>query len=50
MKVNRTGRELNHLSPNSAQAKNNHLRIFENWVLRKTFGPKRDEVTGKWKD
>jgi hypothetical protein len=22
------------------------LRFFENWVLRKIFGPKRDEVTG----
>jgi hypothetical protein len=20
--------------------------VFGNWVLRKTFGPKRDEVTG----
>jgi hypothetical protein len=23
------------------------LRVFENSVLRKVFGPKRDEVTGK---
>ena len=23
------------------------LRVFENWVLRKIFGPKRDEVTGE---
>jgi len=23
------------------------LRVFENWVLRRIFGPKRDEVTGK---
>jgi hypothetical protein len=23
------------------------LRVFENRVLRKTFGPKRDEVTGE---
>ena len=22
------------------------LREFENWVLRRIFGPKRDEVTG----
>jgi hypothetical protein len=22
--------------------------MFENWVLRKIFGPKRDEVTGEW--
>jgi hypothetical protein len=24
------------------------LRVFENWVLRRIFGPKRDEVTGEW--
>jgi hypothetical protein len=24
------------------------LRLFENRVLRRTFGPKRDEVTGEW--
>jgi hypothetical protein len=24
------------------------LRVFENRVLRRTFGPKRDEVTGEW--
>jgi hypothetical protein len=22
--------------------------VFENWVLRRIIGPKRDEVTGKW--
>ena len=25
------------------------LRVFENLVLRRIFGPKRDEVTGEWK-
>ena len=25
------------------------LSVFENRVLRRVFGPKRDEVTGKWK-
>jgi hypothetical protein len=25
------------------------LRVFENSVLRKIFGPKRDEVTGVWR-
>jgi hypothetical protein len=25
------------------------LRVFENWVLRKIFGPKRDKVKGEWK-
>jgi len=24
------------------------LRVFENSVLRRIFGPKRDEVTGEW--
>jgi hypothetical protein len=24
------------------------LRVFENRVLRRIFGPKRDEATGKW--
>ena len=25
------------------------LRVFENRVLRRAFGPKRDEVTGEWR-
>jgi hypothetical protein len=25
------------------------LSVFENRVLRKIFGPKRDEVTGEWR-
>jgi hypothetical protein len=25
------------------------LRLFENRVLKRIFGPKRDEVTGKWR-
>jgi hypothetical protein len=25
------------------------LRVFENRVLRRTFGPKRDEVIGDWR-
>jgi hypothetical protein len=25
------------------------LRVFENWVLRRIFGPKRDEVAGEWR-
>jgi hypothetical protein len=25
------------------------LRVFENRVLRRGFGPKRDEVTGEWR-
>jgi hypothetical protein len=27
----------------------NRLRVFENRVLRRIFGPKRDEVTEEWK-
>jgi hypothetical protein len=25
------------------------LRVFENRVLRREFGPRRDEVTGEWR-
>ena len=25
------------------------MRVFENKVLRRIFGPKRDEVTGEWR-
>jgi len=25
------------------------LRMFENMVLRRIFGPRRDEVTGEWR-
>jgi hypothetical protein len=25
------------------------LRVFENRVLRRKFGPKRDKVTGEWR-
>jgi hypothetical protein len=27
----------------------NRLRVFENRVLRRIFGPKREEVTGEWR-
>jgi len=26
------------------------LRVFENGTLRRMFGPKRDEVTGEWRE
>ena len=26
------------------------LRVFENRVLRRVFGPKRDEVIGEWRN
>jgi len=25
------------------------LRVFENMMLRRIFGPRRDEVTGEWR-
>jgi hypothetical protein len=25
------------------------LKVFENWVLRRIFGPKRKEATGGWR-
>jgi hypothetical protein len=34
----------------SLTSKEKHrLRVFENRVLRRIFGPKRDEVTGEWR-
>jgi hypothetical protein len=33
----------------SVTLRKNSLRAFENRVLRKIFGHKRDEVTGKWR-
>jgi hypothetical protein len=30
--------------------KEHRLRVFENRVLRRIFGPKRDEVTGGWRN
>jgi len=32
-----------------ALRKERRLRVFENLVLRRMFGPKRDEVTGEWR-
>jgi len=29
--------------------KERRLRVFENRVLRRTFGPRRDEVTEEWR-
>jgi hypothetical protein len=29
--------------------KERRLRVFESRVLRRIFGPKRDEVTGEWR-
>jgi hypothetical protein len=30
--------------------KNHRLRVFENRMLRRIFGPKREEVTGNWRN
>ena len=30
--------------------KERRLRVFQNRVLRRIFGPKRDEVTGEWRE
>jgi hypothetical protein len=32
------------------QKQERRLRVFENRVLRRVFGPKRDEVTGEWRN
>jgi hypothetical protein len=29
--------------------KEHRLRVFENRVIRRMFGPKRDEITGEWR-
>jgi hypothetical protein len=29
--------------------KERRLRVFENRVLKRIFGPKRDEITGEWR-
>jgi hypothetical protein len=29
--------------------KEHRLRVFENRVLRRIFGPRKDEVTGEWR-
>jgi hypothetical protein len=32
-----------------ADIEESRLRVFENRLLRRVFGPKRDEVTGEWR-
>jgi hypothetical protein len=29
--------------------KEDKLRVCENWMLRRIYGPKRDEPTGEWR-
>jgi hypothetical protein len=34
----------------SLTARNEHrLRVYENWALRRIFGPRREEVAGDWR-
>jgi hypothetical protein len=42
--------EPNCVVTNSIQCENNRLRVFENRVLKRIFGPKRDEVMGEWRE
>jgi hypothetical protein len=37
------------LFPSLTLREEHRLRVFENKVLRRIFGPKRDEVTGGWR-
>jgi hypothetical protein len=36
-------------SANNIYRARERVRVFENRVLRRIFGPKRDEVTGGWR-
>jgi hypothetical protein len=38
-----------HCSEYWAVGEDHKLRVFENMVLRRIFGSKRDEVTGGWR-
>jgi hypothetical protein len=37
------------VKPDLTLREEHRLRVFENMVLRRIFGPKRDEVTGGWR-
>jgi len=41
--------EVRHFSDYRLHGIKRKLRVFENMVLRRMFGPKRDEVTGEWR-
>ena len=42
-------KEVRNLSWSLTLREERRLRVFENRVLRRVFGPKRDEVTGEWR-
>jgi hypothetical protein len=41
--------DINVCIDNIVVREEHRLRVFENRVLRRIFGPKRDEVTGEWR-
>ena len=45
----RWGRDFPQLSRPATLREERKLRVFENMVLRRIFGPRRDEVTGEWR-
>jgi hypothetical protein len=38
------------MNPNPEDSSEHRLAVFENRVLRRIFGTRRDEVTGKWRN
>ena len=41
--------DIQHITVISIGVGERKLRVFENMVLRRIFGPRRDEVTGEWR-
>jgi hypothetical protein len=41
--------EPGHIPRINDLSEEHRLRVFENRVLRRIFGPKRDEMTGDWR-
>jgi hypothetical protein len=41
---------FNHQTWSLTLREERRLRVFQNRVLRRVFGPKRDEVTGEWRN
>jgi hypothetical protein len=49
-KESEESRQMNPKYYDHIHTKEEHrLRVFENRVLRRIFGPKKDEETGKWR-
>jgi hypothetical protein len=47
--VHGSSNELSAAGTESTLREEHRLRVFENRVLRRIFGPKRDEVMGGWR-